>query len=58
MDAPTWEHLEDIHIKKPNSEPKWEKRLSSSTHVMYFDGGCSPKTKLGSGGYLLFAPDG
>ena len=56
LKAPAWEHTEDIEIRKPSSALQWEPEVGAASHVLYFDGGC--KKQQGSGGYLLFTPDG
>ena len=56
LKAPAWEYTEDIKIWKPSSAPQWEPEVGAASHVLYFDGGY--KKRQGSGGYLLFVPDG
>ena len=54
-EAKVWEH-QTLTIKKPSSDPSPATFDIASAARAYFDGGC--RDKQGSGGYLIFAPDG
>ena len=51
--APVWEH-QDVTLRYPSSHPEAVDLAGAWT--LYFDGGC--RKGLGSGGFVLLAPDG